>query len=253
MNAHYMEDLRLLKGTFDPGNEATIIADAIAEFIPKRRIQLLDVGIGEGQATFQAVDSLLSRGWVVHLTGIDLHIPQRIWKYSTASTSLLEADFLSLPATETFDAVIATQSLYYLGNIDAALKKLIAHTVSDGCLLVTAWTNNCILHDLHSYVVQVPELLCLTAEDIAEKLRNMVGDAHITIVRTVGQVDVGKIAGSETLCKAAYRILSRSEEYAESDMASYVRFKSHLKHLSEHMVRENATVVFQRAVNRGRR
>lgn len=247
MNSSYIHDLRLLKGTFNPGNEANVVADAIANGTPRGNVRILDVGIGEGRAAFQFVDRLTSRGFAVHLTGIDLHLSREVRERATRNTRLLEMDFSAFPLSETFDAVVATQSLYYLGKRNFALRKLLDHAAPTGCLLVTIWSGNCILHDLHTRFVQMPDAECMTAEDLASELLGMEEDAQVTIVRTVGHVDIAKWLASEVTCRAAFRILSRINRGGDLDGASYDRFKARLQEFPAQMKRENGTVVLRRA------
>ena len=246
MDSQYQQDLRLLKGTFDARNEAPVIASAIAGGEASVRLRLLDVGIGEGRAILQATQQLEALGYDVVLTGIDLHISKELRDRMPAGSALIEQNFFEYPHHERFDAVVSTQSLYYLGDRQAALRKLIAHTVPGGCLIVTVWSSRCILRNLHLRFVSTPDTDCLAAEGVADDLHRLDPTAAVDLVRTVGRVNLRRWLTSEATCMAAFRILSRAAPNLSLDEARYTAFCEHLKGLPEEMNRENGTVVLRR-------
>ncbi len=247
MGERYLEDLRLLKGTFDSKNESGVVANAIARTTSKIDLRILEVGIGEGRAASQFVTQLTMCGRRVHLTGLDLDISRHVQNRSIGNISLLEMDFAALPLSERFDAVLATQSLYYLGRRDGALRKLIDHIVVDGCLLITVWTANCVLHELHKRFAQTPGAQYVTAEILAEELLAMEERADVDVICTSGQVNLGKWRASEIIRRAAFRMLSRSNMGSKFDEVGYAKFETYLEQLPARARRENGTVILRRA------
>jgi SAM-dependent methyltransferase len=247
MNRRYVEDLRLLKSTFDNGNEANIIAQAIADNSPKTSLRILDVGIGEGRAVFQVVDKLNTLGFKAELTGVDLHISPELRALAPVNSTLVEQDFIAYPAHEQFDAVIATQSLYYFGERSATLGKLLEHTCPTGTLIVTVWSSRCILHNLHMHLSDTPDAKCISSEDVVDELRLLNTAAHIDHVRSAGTVDLERWVANDAICMAAFRILSRANPHGSFDDAKYRAFSQYLKALPGQMKRENGTVIIRRS------
>lgn len=247
MDNQYQQDLRLLKGTFDPGNEASVIATAIAGGNAKSPLRLLDVGIGEGRAILQATRRLEALGYKILLTGLDLRISTELRDRMPSSSVLVEDDFFQYFCREHFDAVVSTQSLYYFGDTQAALRKLIAHSAPSGCLVVTVWTSRCVLRDLHLHFVSTPGTDCLAAENVADDLRRLDPGATVDLVRTAGRVNLKQWLTSEATCMAAFRILSRAAPKSSFDETRYRAFRKHLAGLPDEMNRENGTVVLRRS------
>lgn len=245
MDSDYIRDLRLLKTTFDSGNEADVIAESIARVSTPGPLRVLDVGFGDGRATLQAIRKLTGLGYQVQLTGLDLHISQRLMQHVPEGTELIEKDFFEYPIDEQFDAVLSTQSLYYLGEYRPALHKLLQHMRPAGCLLVTVWTGNCALHDLHKRFVSAPDASCITAEDVATALRSLSPEGSIELVRTPGSVSVHSWLNTELIGLAAFRVIARANDRSSIDGVTYTSFRSRLSSLPKSVKRENGTVVFR--------
>ena len=242
MNSIYLEDLRSLKATFNPGNEGPLIAEAVSISMPKGPLRILDVGIGEARSTFRALELLGSQGYAVHLTGLDLHISERVRRLALPGSEFQECDFQLLPFEEVFDVVISTQSLYYLGEWEVSLRKLLSHARPKGCLAVTLWTENCSLHRLHNRFAQCQKNNLLTAENVAQAAQRQDSSATVRLVRTRGTINVRMWREEARIGAAAFRILSRLEEQGTIDPVAYGKFSEHIKSLQDEEPRENGTV-----------
>lgn len=246
MDTRYLEDLRLLKSTFDSGNEVTAILTAITNHSVPSDLCLLDVGIGEGNAILKVVSHLSERGYVARLTGVDLHISPQLRAAAPSFSSLLQLDYLKYCPSAPFDVVIATQSLYYLGDIKHSLPLLLHHTATSGVLIITVWSNRCVLFDLHSRFACSKVGLAICSESVASELHRLDSSATIALVRSAGTVNIGKWRESDASRLAAYRILSRTDGVA-FDPTKYSAFERHLKGLPDIVTRENGTVIFWRS------
>lgn len=251
MNSSYLHDLRLFKATFNPGDEADVIAKAVSASLPKGRLRILDVGIGEARSTFRAVEWLNSEGYSIQLTGLDLHISERTRMLAPPDTEFRELAFHLLPPTEVFDVVIATQSLYYLGNWEQSLKKLLLHTKPKGCLLVTIWTDNCTLCRLYNQFRDGHGNRLITAENVSQAAHCMDAAASVQLVHTPGTLNIKAWRDDARISAAAFRILTRSNDDAITNLAAYGPFCQHLTSLQDEELRENGTVVILRGANTG--
>jgi SAM-dependent methyltransferase len=245
MDSSYIRDLRLLKSTFSSGNEANVISKSIAGAIAPCRLRVLDVGFGDGRATLQAIRDLTAIGYQVQLTGLDLYISPNLRLDVPDGTELIESDFFEYPIGEQFDVVLCTQSLYYLGDYRLALHKLLQHIRLGGCLLVTIWTGNCLLHDLHTRFVSALDAACITAEDVAIAIRSLSPKGTIELVRTQGSVSIHSWLKTESIGLAAFRVITRAIDWSSIDAVSYAAFCSYLSSLPKCLKRENGTVIFR--------
>lgn len=243
MNSEYNADLRLLKKTFNPGNESAVVANAITSYASVRHLRILDVGIGEGHAAFQLVHLLSDKGFSVHMTGVDRYVSPEARAKAGANIDLWEGDFSSFPTNDGYDAVVATQSLYYLGDTEMALKRLLELTKGCGALIITTWTERCILQKLHNLFSKSTESQTIHTEYIADFLHKLVQNASIRVVRTTGMVDISRWLASEDICQAAFRILSRSEVPRPLGTSGYDAFRSFLVGLPQKVYRENGTLI----------
>ncbi len=245
MDTRYLEDLSLLKNTFDSGNEVTAILTAITNHSVPSDLCLLDVGIGEGNAILKVVRRLSEIGYVAHLTGVDLHISPQLREAAPSLSSLLQLDYLKYCPSAPFDVVIATQSLYYLDDIKHSLPLLLHHTAPSGVLILTVWSNRCVLFDLYSRFVCSKNGPAICSEFVARELHRLDSSASIELVRSVGTVNIGKWRESDAIRIAAYRILSRTDGVV-FDQVKYRAFERHLRGLPEIVARQNGTIIFRR-------
>ena len=181
----------------------------------------------------------------MRFTGIDLFLPAHLRQKNMPSVELLEVDFASFQADRGFDAVIATQTLYYLGDPRSALGKLVNHTHRKGILLVTVWTDNSVLYTLHERFCAGRDHLAATANSVADILRNIPDCGQVDVVLTPGEVNLSAWRDSDEISAAAYKILSRADPAVAVDMSKYQDFQAMLKTMPARASRENGTVVFR--------
>ncbi|TKJ35672.1 MAG: hypothetical protein CEE38_13745 [Planctomycetes bacterium B3_Pla] len=243
MNSEYHIQLNRLKESFDSANEISVAADAIQKCIPCGELNILDVGIGEGKAAIQLIGRLSRMGYAPRLTGIDIYVPPSLYEKSTHNIKLCEIDFASYPLTEKFDVVVATQSLYYLGSPELALRKLASHTRREGILLVTMWSNRCELYQLHERFCADPDRRKVAVQHAARMLREIDNYATVEVVTTVGKVDFTYWQESEETCLSAFRVLARAESADDPDLSEYAKFRELITVLPLCGKRENGTII----------
>lgn len=242
MNRRYHAHLRLLKRVFDPGDESSAITMGICSRYRPQPLRILDVGVGEGKSSLRVVDALNKQGYDVSFTGLDLYIPPQTLRTVDEKTNWIVGDFCDFAALAgSFDVVIATQSLYYLGEARDALSALAAHGEVDGITVVTVWTSRCILYRIHKEIF--PE----TRITFAEELVDLVGPSDLhppTLLESKGEIGISDLLASESACRAAYEVLARMGPSATLDEGRYSDFRQFLGTLPAVETRENGTILF---------
>lgn len=245
MENRYIADLSLLKSTFDRKNEANIIAEAIARHFTSGNLSILDVGIGEGRAIIEVAEYLTVQGYDVELTGIDLHISNKLRKQAPNNFNLIEKDFFTYAEINKFCVVITTQTLFYLGDVVTALHKLVKHLSTNGCLIITLWTSRCSLFHFHQCIKGSENAITTCAETVTSDLRVINPNATIELVRSVGKIKIEQWRDSDRICRAAYNILARSSQTHHLSESGFQNFKEYLQSLPSEMKRENGTIIFK--------
>jgi len=146
----------------------------------RNRVSMLDVGIADGSSAIKVMAAFADRGVRLDLTGVDPHIPataySQDWIYSP---KLMVASFDEFEPRCRYDVVNATQSLYYLGKLDTALRKLVSLLSRDGVLAITIWDDGCILKILHDRYLS-PRDPAPGPKDIANALSGILPPTYTT-------------------------------------------------------------------------
>ena len=141
---------------------------------------MLDVGIGDGEFTGKIIAALSPGVGELQITGVDPDT-QNIDRARTRfpdgrlfNASLNEFVARDWNLNPKFDVVLASHSLYYLGEPSDALWKLMSLVRPGGTLLISLWSQQCDLHRL-AHEVAPSAKNSISVESVTTQLRGLAG------------------------------------------------------------------------------
>lgn len=209
MNAQYLAALEVLKSTFSSGNEAEVILDAVVGSPLPTSLTLLDIGTGLGRSLMDLVSGLRRSGYEVRATAIDVFFSDEVsTRLREHGIEIQEFDFLQYSPSEPFNLITATQSLYYLKPLQAAIDRMCAFAAVPGLLAITVWSDDCVLRRV-SKAAFAGSADVLSVADVCQLLQNKDAITHLRLVETSGPVATHQWLASRATVQAIASILSR--------------------------------------------
>jgi SAM-dependent methyltransferase len=241
MDSSYLSQLEKIKGTFE-GSEQSLVVDLVASSFEKRSLSILDVGSGSGESILKKAADLDAVGYSIELTMLDLFPPSlpRDCRYPVTVEIM---PFEEYCAAERFDVVNSTQSIYYFEDLAGTLEKMFRLVAENGLLMLTLWSESCILHKIYRAVFNQDKIEVVTAESIIPYLQSIAGPENVGVSYFDGKVDIGSWLESEDLLIAAATVVSRrgsAEHLLPNEISD---FRSYLESLNDSEVRRNAVIM----------
>lgn len=207
----YSEMLHLLKESFMGDSERDIWVEEICKHFPNRILSIFDVGVGSGESMSKRLLLFQERGYDIYLTGVDPNLSrtqQGFIEGVAPGAELIVVRFEDYVPTRTFDVVNATQSIYYLENPVEALRKMINMTNTGGLIVITLWSESCVLYQMHNTIFGSNTRVA-TAESIYDLLLSSNGLHNIRMIKFNGRVYLDQWKSRPDLLNAAVKIIAR--------------------------------------------
>ncbi len=177
--------LATLKTALGPKSERDIICAGVAASLQTGVHEWLDVGIGDGVSLSRILSQLAEDQLRFNVIGVDPEVVDGLACEPANSFLPARCNIEEFAADRQFDVINVRQSAHYFKDPSTTLAKLIGSLRDGGKLLVTHWTQDCFLFQLHFLIARE-----LGIEPSAIAL----DDLHRMIVRDTslvsGQVEV---------------------------------------------------------------
>lgn len=242
--------LKVLKKSFGPGSERDFIVDAITQRMSQA--SWLDVGVGDGQSTDKLVQAVRKNGCrIADIVAVDpeLDVARNALRDVT-NVTLLKVEIENASFDRKFDVINVRQSAHYFRPIVETIIRLATAREQGGVLLLTHWSAECGLYDLHKFLLQrlrrAGAAISPSVEDImAEGRLSDDGFLHAKLQLFYDWIDLDMWRDDFVQRLAAFDIASRSDELnggvTESDKDSFVREFLQLR--GSRMQRVNGVVI----------
>jgi SAM-dependent methyltransferase len=211
-SSRYTRALEAVKSTFSGGSEKEHIASEIIGSVGNtgaRALRWLDVGTGNGRFLHGIVRLVTKHGIAVDVTGIDPSSEdERSFKRYFPDGRFELSKFEDFSPPTTFDVITCVHSLYYIQAPLAALNAMVDLLAPGGLIVVSQWSRNCVLKNIHRNVWGA-QPQAITAEAVLDHLTCLrrVDDAKLQDF--VGLVDFSAWRESSELVSQASLVLSR--------------------------------------------
>jgi len=139
-----------------------------------------------------------------------------------------------------YDLVIATQSLYYLKDKIASLKKIISLVSPRGFICITLWSKNCTLRKIFESIQNTTN--DITAEEVYSTMVGMEGLRDVRINYFEGGVALDKWKATNNSLKGIFRIISRLGNVPENQLPEISIMKKCLNKYKNLELRINGVV-----------
>lgn len=215
--------LATLKTALGPKSEREIISALVADTFDPGAYRWLDVGMGDGVSVSRILESLAIQGVTFEVTGVDPEMPDGVQcppakRFQYKKCPIEEYEFGAL-----FDVINVRQSAHYFSDPIGTLRDLRGKLSPGGGLIVTHWTEDCFLFQLHNLIAEElgvrPSAIALS--ELGTQLHAS-PDAVQTIT-VVDTIDLGAVLGDERILDATLRIAARRLPVDELSNASRVR------------------------------
>jgi hypothetical protein len=241
MDQLYIDSLRVLREAFGPNSETSQLAEIIrSHFCTRTDVAMLDVGIGDGSSARKVTGSLVGSGIRVQLTGVDPYIPEDAFATAWPVTPELRVGRLEdLDIKVLYDVVNATQSLYYLGELGLALKRLVSLLDPSGLLTITVWDDGCTLKKLHDEFL-APTYRSPSSAMVVDRLVQVLpAEWEIRVDSFEGTIALGPRGASVRLAEALIGISGRGSRCSDAEKA---RALDYINTLGPQAPRRNAII-----------
>lgn len=177
-NTDYDRDLRCLKRSFDGGGEGSFYFRVLERLAERRHLDWLDIGIGrDGDALLPFVAACRERGQTLAITGIDPDATPGEFEENGVRWRLLRETFQGWRDDGQYDVVNADQALYYLGDTQTVIARVLHLLRPGGIFIATCWSCDDALHRLRTRLF--PHASDdLVGEDVLALVRGSPGFTH---------------------------------------------------------------------------
>jgi trans-aconitate methyltransferase len=140
------ESKRLFGGEADRDK----LAELLLAHRPAGNLRWLEVGVGDGQNLKYLVDKVC-KNVDLTVTAIDPQITVDK-EFIDPRFVPIKSSFQTFSPNNQYDLINARHSIYYFGDDHEQIARLPAILASNGCLAITAWTEECVLFALHKAI-----------------------------------------------------------------------------------------------------
>ncbi len=246
----YLDALQILKSSFLDGSENSIISDYIVQYFPKKKLDILDIGIGDGQNAWKLTNTVQRAGFIPTVTGVDpLSDSERIIRMVHPSFRFVRSEFETYETREEFDVVIAAQSLYYIRDVRKTIEKMMRLTRKGGLSVIVLWSKECAINRIYRPCNECGKFYCnlepVTAESAFDYIQTMRNIQNAQLMYFSGRVFFSLWKSVPAAIPGACTILSRSGSHEMlSDHSAHVR--KLLRHFNDVESRVNGVIFIQK-------
>ena len=150
---NYYSILRALKESFY-GSEKKLIAKAIKKIFPNNTpLKTLDIGSGDLSGIIKLGIALQQFNIHLEIDAIDISNPKPSLSYpGNIKIKRIIGDFMKLNLEKQYDLVFCCQALYYLGDPEQVIRRMMSYVKPKGRLVIVVWDEGCFLRDLHKSI-----------------------------------------------------------------------------------------------------
>lgn len=205
----YDSDLRFLKRSFDGGGEGSFYFRVLERLAERRHLDWLDIGIGrDGGALLPFVAGCRERGQTLAITGIDPDATPGEFEENGVRWRLLRETFQGWRDDGQYDIVNADQALYYLGDTQTAIARILRLLRPGGIFIATCWSRDDALHRLRTRLFTHASD-DLVGEEVLALLRRMPGFTHVETTSFENRVRLRAWREDPGFLDAALRVIAR--------------------------------------------
>jgi SAM-dependent methyltransferase len=244
MPASYNDSLARFKSSFLGDTECDVWVKGVTSLAVQDTLEILDIGIGDCASISRRCDILLANSISVRLTGVDPVLPDLADCVNPPIDSvLIRAHFEAYRPTGKFDVVNATHVLYYLTDILGALRRIVSMTKPGGLVVLTVWSQECVLCKLFKECFSEASSDVLTAERVSTQLADVAGIGDVQILRGYGGIDLASWASDDSYLDAGVKVISRGNVNSSVTPAQQLRLRTALRGYASVEQRVNGVVI----------
>lgn len=213
MNEEYHHTLTDLKSRMTNTEFHDVLGLLAENFTPSKRISILDIGSGDMAYALKIANYFSSLSILCDLDAVDIYFPKTKVKIpKNVSLNRFIGDFGNLDLTGPYNIISSRHSIYYLGNIHDALRKMSTLLRKDGVLIITSWDESCILRKLCAEIDPSNPAIDITSKNLAKiGLEFGLVCKHLTLT---GEIDLAHYFTSIEMTEALGRFVSRGMTYS---------------------------------------
>jgi SAM-dependent methyltransferase len=162
----YNAGLAALKEACLGSSERTLLAERIADVFARRSIAMLDIGSGNGVVTRKLMHDMEMHSVNAHVTCVEPN-PTGPWQvYESDKMKLVVGGFEEVTFESAFDVITSIHSIYYVGSLSVAVKKMSSLLAPGGLLLILVWESSCILYQAATILQGSRGQRVISADDV---------------------------------------------------------------------------------------
>lgn len=246
MNNDYNKTLANFKKFSTGESETNFIALKLRDYFNKKKLlKTLDIGAGDLSEIYSLGRFLEPFGFRLLVDAIDIFEASPILiSPPNIQVNRIRADFMELNLHKKYDLVYSRQSLYYLGDPQKAIAKMLTHTKKNGLIAIVTWDTGCKFRELSlsAFPDNNGSNLCrvkLESIGLALKLSPMSFTFN-------GTINIGDYKTSDKKMMSLAKFISRQKKNSASKIQS---LSDKLKSLNDIETRSNAIVFFMHPNN----
>ncbi len=164
MTPHYHHTLGKLKSIMR-GSESKSINQELNRFFAKHAsLNILDIGSGDMSNAYSLSESF-SHDKQISIDAVDIYFPDSPFTFrKNVHIERIVGDFNNVELKPLYDLIYCRQSLYYLGDVHAALSKMRGLLKDDGLICIVIWDKSCVLRQLCMCLEETNPASSLTGE-----------------------------------------------------------------------------------------
>lgn len=205
----YEDHLRRLKSSFVGGGEGGFYLRSLDLVARRRHLDWLDIGIGrDGSALQTFVRHCRKRGQTLAITGVDPDADPKDRQEDGVSWRLIRKTFQDWSDGGRFDVINADQSLYYLGDMGAVLRRVGVLLRPGGLFIATCWSRDDVIHRLKARLFAGADH-DLVAEDLEVLVRDLPEFSAVVTENFKAAVHLDTWRDNPHVLASALRVIAR--------------------------------------------
>lgn len=238
---NYQKSLEILKETLLPNRENSILASIVKKRFPEGGdITILDVGGGDGTSLKKMIN-ILGKDYKFTITIVE---PLRN-NTTTIGATVSKTKFEKFKNNQKYDIVIFKHVLYYFSDLSATLQKASDCLKNDGLLLVTIWSDDCILKELHNKLLSRSRNT-LDIASIKKAWKLIIPKSRHSIYECKSKINVKMWKDSEKVRRAVLKIISRKVLSPTQENLLVKKLSALISKLNNTVKRSNTIIKLQK-------
>ncbi|KAA3609236.1 MAG: class I SAM-dependent methyltransferase [Calditrichaeota bacterium] len=214
---NYNRSLENLKTCFNGGSEKELIIRRINSTRHSDNLRILDIGSGNGAYIQKIISKLTVNN--IEIIAIDPCIEPATYKMNGHRYVFNDEYFEQHQPDGAFDIIICTQSLYYMQNVQTAIRKMNNLLKQSGQLIITLWSKHCSIYKVCNKQFARYCGNIMTIEDAYDIMKLEVNYSSISLEYFNGTLNWNRIANSDRLLSDFLVVFSRSDQESYPDNA----------------------------------